>query len=621
MLADDAAISFRYVERLVAGRGFTYNDHEAVQGASNPLWVLLLAACHALGADIESAAEALSALLYVTSVLLAAGLTSRLSSPWLGWLGGLALACEGFYRVQSLCGMESVLAANLGLLAILLACQGREGWAGAVLGLALVNKLDAGPLVLALAAGWLLVHRRLPSSMLLAAAATAAPWFAFAAATYGSLVPNSMMIKLQHHFVNFDPLWIAKFFLGARRYWFLAPIAVQLASLWRATPSQRLGTLALSLWFALHALAFSLLDLGDAYPWYLTVLMPPWAILAAAWLHAGLRLFGPRSPIGYALLAAVAPLFAIPVHLLARDSTFAPWRAGNPLASWEAFYLDRHLAGALIDELAGPEEAVASGWGWVAFSSRRPHDDLSRLNSRQLLGETAYRVDHGMPYTSGWNPPPVPEGMQAVAILDLASDLFPGYSWFMVFARPDSAIARHGIRYLKLRLPEFPPPEPLSPGVELARVVAPDGDLVSALPGGAEFRMAGIRERPLHLVFTPEVAAEDSASAVGADVELRVELDDEVVYLQLLRQRGEPALVRLPVGSDDFRLGFRASGGIPGQARIRWRGVKLVRGEQPALLARIRSPELRQAWCRFNPCPAGAAGGSQRAISSRWSPP
>src|SRR5215471_12147856 len=63
VLADDAAISFRYVERLVAGHGFTYNDHEHVQGASNPLYTLVLVAIVSFGPDVESSSRALSVVL------------------------------------------------------------------------------------------------------------------------------------------------------------------------------------------------------------------------------------------------------------------------------------------------------------------------------------------------------------------------------------------------------------------------------------------------------------------------------------------------------------------------------------------------------------------------------
>ncbi len=57
MLIDDAAISFRYAHRLAQGKGFTYNDHEHVIGASNPLYTLVLAGFATAGFDLETTAR------------------------------------------------------------------------------------------------------------------------------------------------------------------------------------------------------------------------------------------------------------------------------------------------------------------------------------------------------------------------------------------------------------------------------------------------------------------------------------------------------------------------------------------------------------------------------------
>ena len=43
-VADDALISFRYSERLLDGKGLTFTDGERVEGYSNALWVLVVAA-------------------------------------------------------------------------------------------------------------------------------------------------------------------------------------------------------------------------------------------------------------------------------------------------------------------------------------------------------------------------------------------------------------------------------------------------------------------------------------------------------------------------------------------------------------------------------------------------
>ena len=48
---DDAFISFRYVDNLVAGHGLVFNAGERVEGYTNFLWVILLAGLQSLGMD------------------------------------------------------------------------------------------------------------------------------------------------------------------------------------------------------------------------------------------------------------------------------------------------------------------------------------------------------------------------------------------------------------------------------------------------------------------------------------------------------------------------------------------------------------------------------------------
>src|SRR5438045_1442706 len=48
---DDAFISFRYAENLARGHGLVYNPGDYVEGYTNFLWVVIIAAVNALGGD------------------------------------------------------------------------------------------------------------------------------------------------------------------------------------------------------------------------------------------------------------------------------------------------------------------------------------------------------------------------------------------------------------------------------------------------------------------------------------------------------------------------------------------------------------------------------------------
>ena len=57
-LADDSFISFRYAEHLARGHGLVYNVGERVEGYTNLLWTLLVAAALRLGIAPEASAIA-----------------------------------------------------------------------------------------------------------------------------------------------------------------------------------------------------------------------------------------------------------------------------------------------------------------------------------------------------------------------------------------------------------------------------------------------------------------------------------------------------------------------------------------------------------------------------------
>jgi hypothetical protein len=214
-VCDDAYISFRYARNLASGAGLVFNPGDApVEGYTNFLWVLLLAAGSALGAAPERLAPALSLAATVALWALVAGYALRdRPAPGQGWLvvvPPLLLAATRSVAVWSSGGLETrlfellVLGGTLrlsGELSRLLRGEapGRPG-AALLLALATLTRPDGLLVALSLGAAALLVCRPLPRAWLarsaLLFAALVGAHLAFRIAYYGDLVPNTFHAKV-----------------------------------------------------------------------------------------------------------------------------------------------------------------------------------------------------------------------------------------------------------------------------------------------------------------------------------------------------------------------------------------------------------------------------------------
>ncbi len=113
-LTDDAYISFRYAVNFAEGHGLVFNPgEERVEGYTNFLWVLLLAAAHRLGIPPETAAPVLT---FALTILLWAAvlwfLLRVMKAPeprWLTPLPLLMLAATRSVAVWSTSGLETRL--------------------------------------------------------------------------------------------------------------------------------------------------------------------------------------------------------------------------------------------------------------------------------------------------------------------------------------------------------------------------------------------------------------------------------------------------------------------------------------------------------------------------------
>ena len=287
-LTDDAFISFRYARNLLDGHGLVFNPGERVEGYTNFLWVMELAAIWgALGIRPEHAAPWLS--VGFTAGTLAVmlwwvarmpGLRHRGLAAWMAL--GLVCGSATFAVWTSGGGLETrqftffVLSA---VVCLSLYRSSRRGLLAASLSLALAALTrPEGALIAAVCLGWFAVQRIVDERRLsldrdglrdlltLAApfAALTAAHFLFRYAYYGEWMPNTYYAK----FVR--PWWDMGFYYYAvaaleTGLYLLGPLG--LAGAWVRWRNARDGAYALALLcIGVHALSVMRLG-GDHFEW------------------------------------------------------------------------------------------------------------------------------------------------------------------------------------------------------------------------------------------------------------------------------------------------------------------------------------------------------------------
>ncbi len=308
---------------------------------------------------------------YAATFGLAARIGHRIAGPVAGVSTIVLLAGSSAFRDAALSGMESPLAAALGLAAILATTYRRELFAGVLVGLAVMNKLDAGFLAIAIAIGVTTAYRSLPWRLVAAAVVTFAPWAIFSQLYFGSVLPHSASEKLLNEAKSkpaFDHSWILAAMVRDHEVPILVLAIAALAGvcvlILRRQQAFAAALLALVLWAALHIIAYSYLNFGGYFPWYTTVVYPPTIIAAACALGLIVR-SGWR--------ASSALLLAIGITV----GQWGPawWKTpdvlshGHKVGSYEAFERTRKEAGIFLGQIARPGDVVETCFGWIAYGA------------------------------------------------------------------------------------------------------------------------------------------------------------------------------------------------------------------------------------------------------------
>jgi hypothetical protein len=407
VLYDDAAITLRYAWRIAHGGGFTYNPGDRTDGASAPLYTLVLALIGFLGGGLIGAAKIICIASFTVTTALASYLASRMAGLVAGIVAPILLLSSLDFRINALSGMESALAAALSMAALVALYEERIALSGFLLGLALFNKLDAGTLVVAVCVAYLVFTRRVPWRLLGWCAAGIVPWLIFAQIYFGSVVPNSARVKasILSRGTTINHAWMLDSIRADHATWILVfAIAALPIALYRRNRIEMILAVSLLGYFALELVAFSFVNLGAPYPWYMTVLYPP--IACAAGLSVGwtvdiarhrVRTSPPARSIGLAL-AAVLGLALLYTTSSGLRTTAHVVAHGHTVDAYEAFEATRRDSGYYLDRVTRPGQVVETCYGWPAFLDEKAViKETCPLSTRKPVAPPTWGTDADFP--------------------------------------------------------------------------------------------------------------------------------------------------------------------------------------------------------------------------------
>lgn len=441
---DDGAIALRYAVRIAAGDGFSYGGGEPVHGASPVLTVVTSAGLHALGLDLATVVRAIAGAALSAAAGGLAWVTLRRFGPGTCLFGLAALLGTGYHASVLHSGLEAplLLALMVALWAVL--DRPRPALHGVVLGLLVLNKVDAGLVAIVYAVDALARERRFPWRASLVALAVCAPVAVWLLLAFGTVLPHSGVTKVASHVsgAGFDSTWMLA--LVARSAWLAAPLAL-LTLLAPSTWRVRRPVAVLGAWALLHLAFFSAVDMGDTFRWYAA--QPIFAALLIAVDGVG-RLERRLTARGRPLLAA-APALALAVVSLAVEGARELWSGvtrsphGVDVPPYQHANLGLQAAGAWLRLHTSGTERLAVTHGFGALEYGGPVLDLTGLNSS---AEDIATLPHAYSLTVLDPALVAAAGTRRVpGYVTVASFRFgPRHEAFLV-ARPDSEVVAQGL--------------------------------------------------------------------------------------------------------------------------------------------------------------------------------
>ena len=380
-VCDDSFISIRYAQNLLDGHGLVYNAGERVEGYTNLLWTLLLAALMSLGVAPLAAAKLPGIVAYAALALGLAHWSWRQSRdgsrPFLPLAAGLVLISNDFH-VWATGGLETMLFTALAVQALLLtrfaSRSTRSAWlAGALFGLLVLTRPDG---LLFAAAGvvsyWIPPGRFPPGTRMRRSLATLVPVLAvlvvlvpWKLAYYGDLLPTAFYSKSALRPYYSQGIIFVGVYLVKNWYLLVAGLLALLAFATRrdeVSPESRwddrflLGSCALFTAYLVHV--------GGDFM-FARRLLPAAPLLFLVIENRVARWPNPRTSLALAGLALMAAALPLPL--------FEHWSRINGIGDERRFYpaeiveTRRQQAEAVGRALAGSPARVAFEGGMCVF--------------------------------------------------------------------------------------------------------------------------------------------------------------------------------------------------------------------------------------------------------------
>lgn len=420
---DDSLISYRYSQRLLDGKGLTWNDGEYVEGYSNLLWTLIVA----LGGLVSHN------LIDVGWVLGAVANVATLAAIWWAFgrsptscatavIGGAAVLClSGAFAFWGVGGLETALFESLMAWAFVLIyrmSQTRFGWIppGVALGLIALTRTDGVVIGLGLSVA-LIVRDRISrgavkraSALLIIPTLATVAQICFRLAYYGSPIPNTAYVKVAF---TLGRLWLGIQYVAQGVIAHAVPLVIILGVIAVRIIRGRYSearTLLAFLFPGVFWLAYIALVGGDLFP-YFRQWMPMLISIAFGMAYAiytfrdlltwrAAVLLVPSAGVYFVLQHAVSP-WSVPlantpqIHaLMSRARTLAV--AGEePLHAGERAIWNCITVGNFLREAFGDRNPLIA----VNYAGCMPY--ASALPALDMLGLTDSYIAHHRPSDMG----------------------------------------------------------------------------------------------------------------------------------------------------------------------------------------------------------------------------